>query len=167
MTALYKRVEEREEVKPAVTSVKFNADYDITDVLTLWGNWARKDAYLQRKAFSLFKSQKNEWKECCNDDDGLLIDSVIAALSKLKTNKSQDEYQVLRLYYYGLETVIDDIPMIIPQSLRAIAKIIGISKSQIDFIKSSGESCIVGMLAMQTMLTGQEIEILQKIRLLK
>ncbi|WP_392564335.1 antiterminator Q family protein [Orbus wheelerorum] len=162
----YVEVQTVSESKP-VTQVHFNSDYDITDVLDRWGNWARKEAYLQRKAFSLFKSEQGKFKNSLCDDDALIVDSVIAHLGKMKTKKSQDEFKVLKLYYFGEVTMLDDTVMIITQSLRAIAKITGIEKRKVMEIKSNAESCIIGMLAMQTMLTGMELELLQNIKLLK
>lgn len=166
-TAQYVEVETVAVKSKPVTQVHFNSDYDITDLLTRWGNWARKEAYLQRKAFSLFKSEQESFKDSLSDGDGIMIDSVIAALGKLKTKKSQDEFEVLKLYYFGEVSMLDDTVMIITQSLRAIAKTLGINKDAVKSLKESGESCIVGMLAMQTMLTGTELELLQNIRLLK
>lgn len=168
MLAEYKYIDD-EPIEPAkpIASVRFQSDYDITDILTRWGNWARKEAYLQRKNFSLYKSEQEQFKESCSDDDGLLIDSMITALGRMKTQKSQDEYRVLKLYYFGEIRMLDDTVMIVTQSLRGIAKITGINKDNIKSLKESGESCIIGMLAMQTMLTGVELELLQNIRLLK
>lgn len=167
MLAEYIEVEEQKEIVKPVTQVHFKADYDITDILTRWGNWARKEAYLQRKAFNLFKSEQEQFKESCSDDDGLLIDSMITTLGRMNTQKSQDEYQVLTLYYFGEIRMLDDTVMIVTQSLRSIAKITGINKDNVKSLKESGESCIIGMLAMQTMLTGEELELLQNIKLLK
>lgn len=168
MLAEYKYIDDepKEVVKP-VTQVRFKADYDITDILTRWGNWARKEVYLQRKCFSLFKSEQEQFKESCSDDDGLLIDSMMTALGRMKTQKSQDEYQVLKLYYFGEIRMLDDTVMIVTKSLRSIAKITGINKDNVKSLKESGESCIIGMLAMQTMLTGEQLELLQNIKLLK
>lgn len=167
MSVEYIEVEEKKEVVKHVTQVHFKADYDVTNILVRWGNWARKEAYLQRKAFNLFKSEQEQFKESCSDEDGLLIDSMIATLGRIKTQKSQDEYQVLKLYYFGEIKMLDDTVMIVPQSLRKIAKITGINKDNVKSLKESGESCIAGMLAMQTMLTGEELALLQNIRLLK
>jgi len=162
----YVEVDTVSESKP-VTQVHFESDYDITDVLLKWGNWARKEAYLQRKAFSLFKSEEGKFKDSLCDDDGIMIDSIIAALGKLKTKKSQDEFNVLKLYYFGEVTMLDDTVMIITQSLRGIAKKLGINKDSVKSLKESAESCIVGMLSMQTMLTGTELELLKNIKVLK
>lgn len=167
MLVEYREVETVKYESKPVTEVHFNSDYDITDLLTRWGNWARKDAYLQRKAFSLFKSEEGKFKDSLCDGDALMLDSVIAALGKIKTQKAQDEFKVLKLYYFGQIKMLDDTVMIVTQSLRGIAKIMNCSEANIRHIKSSAESCIIGMLAMQTMLTGQELELLQNIKLLK
>lgn len=167
MPAEYIEVEEPPEIIKPITQVRFKADYDITDILTRWGNWARKEAYLQRKAFSFIKSEREQFKESCSDEDGLLIDSMIAMIGRIKTQKSQDEYKILKLYYFGEIRMLDDTVMIVTQSLRSIAKITGINKDNVKSLKESGESCIVGMLAMQTMLTGEELALLRNIRLLK
>lgn len=53
----YLEVDEPKEKIKQITGVRFGVGYDITDVLTRWGNWARKEAYLQRKSFTLFKSE--------------------------------------------------------------------------------------------------------------
>lgn len=167
MLAEYREVETVKYESKPVTEVHFNSDYDITDLLTRWGNWARKDAYLQRKAFSLFKSEEGKFKDTLCDGDALMLDSVIAALGKIKTQKAQDEFKVLKLYYFGQIKMLDDTVMIVTQSLRGIARITGINKDSVKSLKESGESCIIGMLAMQTMLTGQELELLQNIKHLK
>jgi len=52
--------------------------------------------------------------------------------------------------------------MIMPQSLRSIAKMINIGATEVRAIKNSAESCIVGILSM---LTGKEFELLKNINL--
>jgi len=42
----YLEVDEPKEKIKQITGVRFGVGYDITDVLTRWGNWARKEAYL-------------------------------------------------------------------------------------------------------------------------
>lgn len=154
--------EPKEEIKQ-ITRVRFEANYDITKVLTRWGNWARKEAYLQRKSFSLFKSEFED-KELLNNDDGITIDSVIARLGKIKLKNAKDGYQILKLYYFGKVDIVDDNLMIIPQSLRSIAKMMNIGATEVRAIKDCAESCIIGMLSM---LTGKELEFLKNINLLK
>src|SRR5699024_2504411 len=96
---------------------------------------------------------------------------------KIKSKKCYYEYNVLKLYYYGLEVNMTERLevdpgryknnvqyMIIPQSISAIASQLAISETQIRMIKSSAESCIVGMLAMLTMQTGQQLDIFDKIK---
>ena len=162
----YLEVDEPKEEIKQITRVRFEADYDITDVLTRWGNWARKEAYLQRKSFTLFKSEFKD-KELLNNDDGITIDSVIAELGKMKSKKAKNEYQILKLYYFGKVNIVDNNLMIMPQSLRSIAKMMNIGATEVRAIKNSAESCIVGMLSMLTMLTGKELELLKNINLLK
>ncbi|MCX8590707.1 hypothetical protein J3U29_06875, partial [Gilliamella sp. B3825] len=71
MTAPYLNIQKNNKPTQWLNKVSLNADYDITQVLTRWGNWARKEAYQQRKVFSLYQSQKKEYKQVCLDKDGL------------------------------------------------------------------------------------------------
>lgn len=166
MIAEYVEIETPKQEVKAVTQVHFNADYNINDVLTQWGNWARSDAYLQRKNFCLYKKEEEQRKEFLSDGDALLIDSCMSQMSKVKFKKSQQEVEVLKLYYYGKVTILHDTVMIIPQSLRCIAKVFECSEGNIRKIKDSGESCIIGMLSAQTLLTGVELEVFKNIRVL-
>ncbi|KDN11116.1 antiterminator Q family protein [Gilliamella sp. Imp1-1] len=98
--------EPKEIVKP-VTRVRFQSDYDITDVLRLWGNWSRKNYYSEQKSPSLFENQQKKYKELCSDDDAMLIDSALIALSK--TNRqAAEQYNVLKLFYFGEKQTIED-----------------------------------------------------------
>lgn len=140
----------------------FETDYDICDILVKWGNWARQDVYNRRQSSSLYRCQKMEYKSCCSDDEGLLIDALMVILSKLELMKFKYHHEILKLYYYGQETFIDGVMMIIPRSLRAISRKIGLSESNVRVYKRSGESCIMGMLSMQTVLTSSELSIPKK-----
>ena len=91
--------EPKKEVKP-VTKVRFEADYDITDVLRLWGNWARKNVYLEQRSPSWFNEQPKRYKESCSDDDALLIDSALISLSKT-SRQGAEQYEVLKLFILG------------------------------------------------------------------
>ena len=182
MLSEYKYIDEEEpkaKVKP-VTKVRFKADYDITDVLRLWGNWARKEAYEKQGGLSLYQSQSPEYKEVCSDNDGLIIDSIITSMRNLRLQKTKEEAIVLTKAYYGDETIDDDhvfveryrikescAILIIPKTLREIADELGCSEGTIRKIKSSGESYIIGALAQQTQLTGTELDLFNKINLLK
>ncbi|MFQ1017999.1 antiterminator Q family protein [Gilliamella sp. BG7] len=103
---MYVDDEPKKIVKP-VTRVRFQADYDITDVLRLWGNWSRKNYYSEQKSPSLFENQQKKYKELCNDDDAMLIDSALIALSK--TNRqAAEQYSILKLFYFGEKQTIED-----------------------------------------------------------
>lgn len=171
--------EPKKEVKP-VTKVRFEADYDITDVLRLWGNWARKEAYEKQGGLALYQAQSPEYKEVCSDNDGLIIDSIITCMRNLRLQKTKEEAVVLTKTYYGDETIDNDhifvgryrikescTILIIPKTLREIANELGCSEGAIRKIKSSGESHIIGALAQQTQLTGTELDLFNKINLLR
>lgn len=98
--------EPREEVKP-VTKVRFKVDYDITDVLRLWGNWARKNVYLEQRSPSWFNEQPKRYKESCSDDDALLIDSALISLSKT-SRQGAEQYEVLKLFYFGQSRTVEE-----------------------------------------------------------
>ena len=98
--------EPREEVKP-VTKVRFKVDYDITDVLRLWGNWARKNVYLEQRSPSWFNEQPKRYKESCSDDDALLIDSALISLSKT-SKQGAEQYEVLKLFYFGQSRTVEE-----------------------------------------------------------
>lgn len=105
----YKRIDEeqpKEEVKN-VTKVRFEADYDITDVLRLWGNWARKNVYLEQRSPSWFNEQPKRYKESCSDDDALLIDSALISLSKT-SRQGAEQYEVLKLFYFGQPRTVEE-----------------------------------------------------------
>lgn len=93
-------------VKP-ITNVRFKVDYDITNILRLWGNWSRKDYYLEQKTLNFYNTQHKRYKEVCSDNDGLLIDSILQSMSKV-SNKAREQYQVLMLSYFGEECIIED-----------------------------------------------------------
>ena len=174
MLAKQINVEECPTPKQWLNKVSLNADYDITQVLTRWGNWARKEAYIQRKGFSLYQSQKKEYKQVCLDKDGLIIDAIISTMKNSRIAKIKEEAKVLYKFYYGDEMIVDDhiyiernktqkssTLIIKPKNLRQIAQDLACSEGNIRKIKSSGESYIIGALSMQTMLTGTELELLQ------
>ena len=174
MTAPYLNIQKNNKPTQWLNKVSLNADYDITQVLTRWGNWARKEAYQQRKVFSLYQSQKKEYKQVCLDKDGLIIDGIISTMKNSKITKIKEEAKVLIKFYYGDEMIVDDhvyiepsktqissTLIIKPKNLREIAKDLACSEGNIRKIKSSGESYIIGALSMQTMLTGTELELLQ------
>lgn len=182
MLSEYKYIDEeepKEEVK-RIAKVRFNADYDITDVLRLWGNWARKEAYEKQGGLALYQAQSPEYKEVCSDNDGLIIDSIITCMRNLRLQKTKEEAIVLTKTYYGDETIDNDhifvgryrikeacAILIIPKTLREIANELGCSEGTIRKIKSSGESHIIGALAQQTQLTGTELDLFNKINLLR
>lgn len=182
MLAEYKYIDEeepKEEVK-RIAKVRFKADYDITDVLRLWGNWARKEAYEKQGGLALYQAQSPEYKEVCSDNDGLIIDSIITCMRNLRLQKTKEEAIVLTKTYYGDETIDNDhifvgryrikeacAILIIPKTLREIANELGCSEGTIRKIKSSGESHIIGALAQQTQLTGTELDLFNKINLLR
>ena len=174
MTAPYLNIQKNNKPTQWLNKVSLNADYDITQILTRWGNWARKEAYQQRKVFSLYQSQKKEYKQVCLDKDGLIIDGIISTMKNSKITKIKEEAKVLIKFYYGDEMIVDDhvyiepsktqissTLIIKPKNLREIAKDLACSEGNIRKIKSSGESYIIGALSMQTMLTGTELELLQ------
>lgn len=161
----FEQIRKQQEPKKPV-NVQFRSDFDITELLTLYGNWARKDIYLKSGSVNIFKSQKNEWKECLNDDDAMIISGCFLALKSIKNQKAKDEYAVLNYYYYGKDEMIDGVPMIIPQSTRCISKIMNISETRVRDIKGNGENFIVGHLSAITQLTGQKLDILDRIRFL-
>ncbi|OCG45694.1 hypothetical protein A9G34_00920 [Gilliamella sp. Choc4-2] len=171
--------EPKEIVKP-VTRVRFQADYEITDVLRLWGNWSRKEAYKKQGALSLYQSQEPEYKELCSDSDGLIIDGIISSMKNLRFQKTKEEALVLIKSYYGDEILDDDYVfierykvkefcsiLIRPRTLREIASELGCSEGNVRKIKSSGESHVIGALAQQTQQTGMELELFKKINLFK
>lgn len=181
MLAEYKYIDDepKEVVKP-VTQVRFKADYDITDVLRLWGNWSRKEAYEKQGTLNLYQSQEPEYKELCSDNDGLIIDGIISSMKSIRFQKTKEEALVLIKSYYGDEILDDDYvfterykvkescSMIIrPRTLREIAMEFGCSEASIRKIKSSGESHIIGALAQQTQQTGMELELFKKLNLFK
>ena len=98
--------EPKEEAKP-VTKVRFKVDYDITDVLRLWGNWARKNVYLEQRSPSWFNEQPKRYKESCSDDDALLIDSALISLSKT-SRQGAEQYEVLKLFYFGQSRTVEE-----------------------------------------------------------
>lgn len=108
MLAEYKYIDDepREIVKP-ITKVRFKADYDITDVLRLWGNWSRKDYYEEQKTPNFYNEQKKQHKEVCSDNDGLLIDSILISLSKTGST-GREQFEVLKLFYFGERQIIED-----------------------------------------------------------
>ncbi|MCX8579367.1 hypothetical protein J3U35_07945, partial [Gilliamella sp. B2717] len=108
MTAPYLNIQKNNKPTQWLNKVSLNADYDITQVLTRWGNWARKEAYQQRKVFSLYQSQRKEYKQVCLDKDGLIIDGIISAMKNSKIAKIKEEAKVLIKFYYGDEMVVDD-----------------------------------------------------------
>lgn len=98
--------ESKEDVKP-VSKVRFKADYDITDILRLWGNWARKNVYLEQRSPSWFNEQPKRYKEACSDDDALLIDSALISLSKT-SRQGAEQYEVLKLFYFGQSRTVEE-----------------------------------------------------------
>lgn len=98
--------EPKKEVKP-VTKVRFKVDYDITDVLRLWGNWARKNHYLEQRSPAWFNEQPKRYKESCSDDDALLIDSALISLSKT-SRQGAEQYEVLKLFYFGQSKTVEE-----------------------------------------------------------
>lgn len=98
--------ESKEDVKP-VSKVRFKADYDITDILRLWGNWARKNVYLEQRSPSWFNEQPKRYKESCSDDDALLIDSALISLSKT-SRQGAEQYEVLKLFYFGQSRTVEE-----------------------------------------------------------
>ena len=180
MLAEYIEVEEPKEIVKPVTQVHFKADYDITDVLILWGNWSRKEAYKKQGSLSLYQSQEPEYKELCSDNDGLIIDGIISSMKSIRFQKTKEEALVLVKSYYGDEILVDDYIfierykikescsiIIRPRTLREIAIELGCSEANIRKIKSSGESHVIGALAQQTQQTGTELELFKKINLFK
>lgn len=181
MLAEYKYVEDepKEIVKP-IASVRFKADYDITDVLRLWGNWSRKEAYEKQGALNLYQSQEPEYKELCSDNDGLIIDGIISSMKSIRFQKTQEEALVLIKSYYGDEILDDDYIfierykikescsiIIRPRTLSEIAKELEFSETSVRKIKSAGESHVIGALAQLTQSTGVELELFKKINLFK
>ena len=108
MLAEYKYIEDEPEVAKPIASVRFKADYDITDVLRSWGNWSRKDYYSSQKTPCFYDNQQKHHKELCSDDDALLIDSALILLSKT-SKKGLEQYEVLKLFYFGEEVTIESI----------------------------------------------------------
>lgn len=109
MLSEYKYIDEEElkaKVKP-VTKVRFKADYDITDVLRLWGNWARKNHYLEQRSPAWFNEQPKRYKEICSDNDALLIDSALISLSKT-SKQGAEQYEALKLFYFGQSRTVEE-----------------------------------------------------------
>lgn len=109
MLAEYKYVEDepKEIVKP-IASVRFKADYDITDVLRLWGNWSRRGIYLRQNTPSYYQSQPKKLREVCSDNDAMLIDKAFLSILALNIAQSKNIYDILMLHYFGEKQVITD-----------------------------------------------------------
>lgn len=103
----YIEVKKNNEIIKPITKVHFKVDYDITDILRLWGNWSRKDYYLEQRTLNFYNSQYKRYKEVCSDNDGLLIDSILQSLSKV-SDKAKEQYNVLILSYFGEKCIIED-----------------------------------------------------------
>ena len=110
MLSEYKYIDEEEpkkEVKP-VSKVRFKADYDITEVCTLFGNWSRKNLYLRQNTPSYYYSQSKQLKEVCSDNDAMLINDALLSILSLNISRSKDIYDTLILYYFGEKQEIAD-----------------------------------------------------------
>lgn len=110
MLSEYKYINEEEpkkEVKP-VTKVRFKADYDITEVCTLFGNWSRKNLYLRQNTPSYYYSQPKKLKEVCSDNDAMLINDALLSILSLNISRSKEIYDTLILYYFGEKQEIAD-----------------------------------------------------------
>jgi Phage antitermination protein Q. len=105
--AEYIEVEEHKEIVKPVTRVHFKADYDITDVLRLWGNWSRKDYYSEQKTPNFYNEQSKQYKEICSDEDAMIIDAILISLSKVN-KQSNEQYKILKLFYFGEVLTIED-----------------------------------------------------------
>lgn len=99
--------EQKEKVKP-VTKVRFKADYDITEVCMLFGNWSRKNLYLRQNTPSYYHSQPKKLKEVCSDNDAMLINDAFLAILSLNIPQSKDIYDTLILFYFGEKQEITD-----------------------------------------------------------
>lgn len=110
MLSEYKYVDEEEEKKEvkSVTKVRFKADYDITEVCTLFGNWSRKNLYLRQNTPSYYHSQPKKLKEVCSDNDAMLINDAFLAILSLNIPQSKDIYDTLILFYFGEKQEITD-----------------------------------------------------------
>lgn len=110
MLSEYKYIDEeepKEEVKP-VSKVRFKADYDITEVCMLFGNWSRKNLYLRQNTPSYYHFQPKKLKEVCSDNDAMLINDALLSILSLNISRSKEIYDTLILYYFGEKQEIAD-----------------------------------------------------------
>lgn len=107
--AEYKYIEDepKEIVKP-VTNVRFKVDFDITNILTRFGNWSRRGIYLRQNTPSYYQSQPKKLREVCSDNDAMLIDKAFLSILALNIAQSKNIYNILMLYYFGEKQVITD-----------------------------------------------------------
>lgn len=109
MLAEYKYIEDepKEIVKP-VTQVRFKVDFDVTNILTRFGNWSRRGIYLRQNTPSYYQSQPQKLREVCSDNDAMLIDKAVLSILALNIVQSKNIYDILMLYYFGEKQVITD-----------------------------------------------------------
>lgn len=103
----YIEVETPKKIVKPVSQARFSSNYDINDLLTEWGNWSRKDYYIEQKTPSFYYNQKSKHKKICSDEDALLIENILTSLAKINKNGA-DQFNVLKLFYFGCELTIEE-----------------------------------------------------------
>ncbi|OCG35718.1 MULTISPECIES: hypothetical protein [unclassified Gilliamella] len=100
--------DEPEKIIKQIKSVRFKADYDITEVCTRFGNWSRKNLYLKQNTPSYYNSQPKKMREICSDNDAQVINQAFLSILVLSGQQSKDIYDTLILSYFGEKQVITD-----------------------------------------------------------
>lgn len=155
----------------------FSVSYDIRDILTYWGNWARQGVNENSTSSMLYGQTPQPIKPCCSDEDAELIGEMLSKFRRSKNEKIREEYEVLSLYYYGASKMVEHEVFIEPeksrlesftiicrQTLEQISRILGRNISEVNKIKLRGETRVETALSMLTMLTGQELDLLKNFK---
>ena len=157
------------------TAVQLNPDspnnenldkkFNITDILTIWGIWARQQTLMHNKPYITTLACDHKPELILDDFEIVLIDSLITKLGRLKSIKSQNEYKVLKLFYFGELITIHNRSVIALQTISNIANKMHCNETNIKEIKRNAENYVISLLAMQTMLTGIESDLFNRINL--
>lgn len=105
----YIEVETPKKIVKPVSQARFSSNYDIANLLTKFGNWARMGVYLKQNTPYYYHSQPKKLKEICSDDDALLINDGLLDLLNLNIKNSGLIYDILILYYFGERQIVKDI----------------------------------------------------------